>query len=50
MSGLVLIIEDEKDISESLVEAIEGEGYTTISASNGVEAIGMFEEDRKSVV
>lgn len=47
MSRLIFVIEDEKDIRESLMEAIESEGYSAISASNGRDAILMFEEEDK---
>lgn len=43
MSRLIFVIEDEKDIRDSLTEALESEGYSTICASNGREAIQMFE-------
>jgi two-component system chemotaxis response regulator CheY len=43
-SKLIFVIDDEKDIRESLMEAIESEGYATISAPNGLDAISMFEK------
>lgn len=35
----VLIVDDEKNLRESLVELIEGEGFSTVSAENGAEAL-----------
>lgn len=45
MSRLIFVIEDEKDIRDSLREAIESEGYSTIGASNGRDAISMFQSE-----
>lgn len=33
----ILVIEDDPDISESLSDVLEGEGYRVVTASNGVE-------------
>lgn len=35
----VLVIEDDADIRGSVVEALESEGYTVVSAGNGQEGI-----------
>jgi two-component system chemotaxis response regulator CheY len=48
MAPLIFVIEDEKDIRESLTEAIENEGYSAISASNGRVAISMFEDENQN--
>jgi CheY-like chemotaxis protein len=40
----VLIVEDDRDVRESLVEVLEEEGIRVASASNGVEAIGYLRE------
>ncbi len=50
MSQLIFIIEDEKDIRDSIAEAVESEGYSTISASNGRDAILMFDENSEKAV
>lgn len=36
---LVLVVEDDQDIRDSLVEILEDEGYLVASASDGQEAI-----------
>ena len=38
----VLIVEDERDIRETLKQVLELEGYNAITASNGKEAIEML--------
>ncbi|MFL6646633.1 MAG: response regulator, partial [Sulfurifustaceae bacterium] len=35
----VLVIEDDADIRGCVVEALEGEGYTVVTAENGQEGI-----------
>lgn len=45
MARRILLIEDEKDIRDSLTEAIESEGYTAISVPNGRDAISMYVQD-----
>jgi CheY-like chemotaxis protein len=47
MPRLILIIEDEKDIRDSLTEAIEGEGYSVAVAGNGLEALSLFVRDQR---
>lgn len=47
MSRVIFVIEDEKDIRESLAEAIESEGYSTLTAPNGMDAILMFEDEAR---
>jgi CheY-like chemotaxis protein len=42
---LILLVEDEFLISEMLVEALEGAGFSTLVASNGDGAIKLFEEN-----
>jgi len=36
---LVLVVDDDRDIRDSLIELLEDHGYAAIGASNGVEAI-----------
>jgi CheY-like chemotaxis protein len=38
----ILIVEDEKDIRETLQEVLRLEGYKTFTASNGREALDML--------
>ena len=45
MSHTILIVDDEKDIRSSLSGVLEDEGYETITASNGEEALGMVQAD-----
>jgi CheY-like chemotaxis protein len=39
MSAMILIIEDDEDIRESLKELLEDEGYSVASSGNGREAL-----------
>lgn len=45
MAQLIFVIEDEQDIRDSLAEAIESEGYCTLTAPNGREAMELFSSD-----
>ena len=38
----VLVVEDDRDIRETLVEALGEEGYTVMSAKNGREALDLL--------
>ena len=40
----VLIVEDDRDVRDSLIEVLEDEGVYVASASNGAEAIGFLRE------
>jgi UDP-3-O-[3-hydroxymyristoyl] N-acetylglucosamine deacetylase len=46
----VLIIDDERDILESLSSVLEDEGFQVLKAANGVEGLAVFERDRPDVV
>ena len=46
LSRTVLIVEDEKDIRDTLQQVLELEGYVAHAASNGREAIAMLKEGR----
>jgi CheY-like chemotaxis protein len=37
--GIVLVVDDDRDIREALCELLEDEGYKVMSASNGQEAL-----------
>jgi DNA-binding NtrC family response regulator len=39
----ILVVEDESDIRDLLVDAISDEGYTTIAAATGDEAVELLE-------
>jgi two-component system chemotaxis response regulator CheY len=38
-TGLVMLIEDDRDIREAVVEALQDEGYAVICAIDGVDAL-----------
>ncbi len=40
----VLIVEDDRDVRDSLIEVLEDEGVCVAPASNGAEAIGNLKE------
>ena len=40
----ILIIEDEKNISEIVAKYLEKEGYTTIIANDGIEGLALFRD------
>ncbi len=42
MRHLILIVEDDEPIRESLVELLESEGFSTIVASNGQKALDLL--------
>lgn len=42
MRSLILLVEDDRDIRESLVEALEDEGHATITAIDGIDAIAQL--------
>jgi len=42
MSPLVLVVDDDRDIRDSLIETLEDHGYAAIGAGNGVEAIDVL--------
>lgn len=46
----VLIAEDDDHIREGLCEVLEGEGYRTISARDGTEALDAFERETPDFV
>lgn len=43
MSKKILVIEDDISIRELLVELLQGEGYTVVSAFNGIEGLNCLE-------
>jgi CheY-like chemotaxis protein len=48
IKGLVMIVEDDKDIRETMAKFLANMGYTTISAGNGLEALSTL-LDRKNI-
>jgi CheY-like chemotaxis protein len=39
MTPFVLVVDDDRDIRDSLIEMLEDHGYAAVGASNGVEAL-----------
>jgi CheY-like chemotaxis protein len=39
MSGYILVVDDDRDIRDSLVELLTEQGFPAIGAGNGVEAL-----------
>ena len=46
----VLIVEDDKALSEALCDTLELEGYQVLAAQNGTEALGMMASNRFRLV
>ena len=49
-SKRLLVVEDEPDIRELLMNYLSNEGYHVVSASDGVEAIGLFSKENYDLV
>ena len=39
LAGYILVVEDDRDIRESLVELLQEEGYDVVAARHGAEAL-----------
>jgi DNA-binding response OmpR family regulator len=50
MSYRVLVVEDDKNMSEILIDYLETEGYQAYSASDGVEALALFDREEIQLV
>ena len=50
MNNKILIVEDEKDIRNLIIYALEEKGYQTISADDGEKAIKMLKENKPDLV
>lgn len=46
----ILLVDDEENIRFVYEEEFKEEGYEVISASNGIEALGLFERDKPDLV
>lgn len=46
----VLVVDDDPDIRESLCALLQGEGYATITAENGAEAVAQMQEHQPCFV
>ncbi len=46
----ILIIEDEKDVNQLLAQTLQGNGYETVSARNGLDGISALQSQRFDMV
>jgi CheY-like chemotaxis protein len=49
-AGMVMVVEDDEDIRISLKELLEDDGYNTLLAANGREALDYLEQGTKPVM
>jgi CheY-like chemotaxis protein len=42
MEHLILVVDDDRDIRDSLIETLEDHGYRAAGAANGVEALSVL--------
>jgi CheY-like chemotaxis protein len=47
---IVLVVEDDGEVSQTIKEVIEAQGYRVISVANGQEALAVLEEERPSLM
>ena len=45
----ILVVEDDKDIQDSVVELLESEGFETICANNGREALQILKDTAQNL-
>tara|TARA_B110000003_G_scaffold117627_1_gene120087 strand:- start:635 stop:1321 length:687 start_codon:yes stop_codon:yes gene_type:complete len=50
MNNKILIVEDEKDIRDLIIYALEAKGYETISTDDGEKALKMLKENKPDLV
>lgn len=50
MRRTILLVDDEPTLRETLAEALEGEGWTVVTAADGPEAIERFRSERPDLV
>lgn len=50
MSKKILIVDDEEDVRTYLKALFEDEGYTTVFAVNGVEALRIIKEEKPDII
>jgi DNA-binding response OmpR family regulator len=50
MARTILVVDDEPTLRETLVEALESEGYRAIPAADGREALARFRAERPDLV
>ncbi len=46
----ILLIEDDRDISSTLVSVLESSGYRVVTAPNGIEGQKMIQNDRPDLI
>lgn len=47
---LILVVDDEKDIVDIICELLQGDGFTTISANDGKQALDQLTKKRPSLI
>jgi DNA-binding response OmpR family regulator len=50
MARTILVVEDDTTLRETLVEALEAEGYRALPAADGREALSRFRTDRPDLI
>jgi DNA-binding response OmpR family regulator len=50
MGKRILLVDDDRDLAQSLAEALELEGFEVITASDGVEGEAMIEKGRPDLI
>ncbi|MGH2477202.1 MAG: response regulator [Candidatus Limnocylindrales bacterium] len=50
MARTILVVEDEPTLRETLVEALESDGFRVVAAADGREALTRFREERPDLV
>ena len=50
MNNKILIVEDEKDIRDLIIYALQAKGYETISADDGEKALKMLKENKPDLI
>ncbi len=48
-SETVLVVEDDQDVREMITKILRSQGYATIEATNGVEAVNIYKENRGAI-
>lgn len=50
MSAKILVVDDEPNIQRLLTVALTNRGHTVLTASNGVEALGLVEAEKPDLI
>ena len=50
MARTILVVDDEPTLRETLVEALEGEGFRVVAAADGRQALSAFRAERPDLV